>query len=247
MCTLIALYRAVPGYDLVVGMNRDEDRLRPSEPPQALPGPPALVAPRDAKAGGTWIGVNEEGLLAALSDRRGKQSATARSRGLLMLEVLKEASVRRVEIVVEKEVAKDEYNFFNVLAATREEMRFVGYDGQVRTVRGHDGLNVLTNAGGNVEGDEKVATVRGLLGATRFPDGGAAIRWLQGSLRHHGGAGTASLCTHADGGGTVSSTILALHNADPGQHVLLYANGSPCQTPYRDFSAILQRLNPGKP
>ncbi len=247
MCTLIALYRAVPGYDLVVGMNRDEDRLRPAEPPQALPGPPALVAPRDAKAGGTWIGVNEAGLLAALSNRRGVASATARSRGLLMLEVLKEADVRRVEIVIEREVAQHEYNLFNVLAATREEMRFLTYDGQVHMARGHDGLNVLTNAGGNVEGDERLATVRGLLGPTTPSEAGAATHWLQASLRHHGGAGTVPLCVHAQGGGTVSSTILALHNADPGQHILLYANGSPCQTPYRDFSPLLAGLNPGRP
>jgi hypothetical protein len=247
MCTLIALYRNVPGYDLIVGMNRDEDRLRPSEPPQALPGPPPLVAPRDAKAGGTWIGVNEEGLFAALSNRRGKASEGARSRGLLMLEVLKLANVRGVEVAVEREVAQHEYNFFNVLAATREEMRFVSYDGQVHMTRGHDGLNVLTNAGGNADGDEKTATVRGLLGPTRFPDAGAASRWLEITLRHHGGPGTAPLCVHFQGGGTVSSTILALHNADPGQHLLLHANGSPCQTPYRDYSSLLVRLNPGKP
>jgi len=247
MCTLIALYRTVPGYDLVVGMNRDEDRLRPAEPPQALPGPPPLVAPRDAKAGGTWIGVNEEGLFAALSNRRGAASANARSRGLLMLEVLKLANARGVEVAVEKEVAQHEYNFFNVLVATRVEMRFLTYDGQVHMARGHDGLNVLTNAGGNVEGDEKVGTVRGLLGPTKLPEAGAATHWLQGSLRHHGGAGTVPLCVHAQGGGTVSSTILALHNADPGQHVLLYANGSPCQTPYRDYSPLLVQLNPGKP
>ncbi|TLZ58136.1 MAG: NRDE family protein [Methanobacteriota archaeon] len=72
MCTLIGLHRAVPGYDLVIGMNRDEDRLRPAEPPQLLPGPPPLVAPRDARAGGTWLGVNRPGLFAALSNRRGK-------------------------------------------------------------------------------------------------------------------------------------------------------------------------------
>lgn len=247
MCTLIALYRAVPGYDLVVGMNRDEDRLRPSEPPQSLPGPPPLVAPRDAKAGGTWIGVNQEGLFAALSNRRGTASPNARSRGLLMLEVLKEANVRRVEVTIEKEVAAHAYNLFNIVAATREEMRFVSYDGQVHMARGHEGLNVLTNAGGNVEGDEKLATVRGLLGATKFPDSAAASRWLQTSLRHHGGAGTVPLCVHVQGGGTVSSTILALHNADPGQHVLLYSNGSPCESPYRDFSRLLQGMNPGKP
>src|SRR5881409_1870644 len=133
MCTLIGLHRSVPGYDLVIGMNRDEDRLRPAEPPQLLPGPPPLVAPRDRRAGGTWLGVNQAGLFAALSNRRGKAAATARSRGLLMLDVLKAPRGRAMEVALEREVAEHEYNFFNVIAATREELRFFSYDGQLRT------------------------------------------------------------------------------------------------------------------
>jgi len=107
-------------------------------------------------------------------------------------------------------------------------------------------LNVMTNAGGNVEGDEKVATIRSLAVASKWEGGEKAISWLEGTLRHHGGAGTAALCVHFPGGGTVSSTILALHNADPEQHVLLYAQGSPCENPYRNYSHLLGQLNPGK-
>src|SRR5438445_790821 len=78
------------------------------------------------------------------------------------------------------------------------------------------------------------------------PRGGKALNWLESTLSPHGGAGTAALCVHFPGGGTVSSTILALHNADPEQHVLLYANGSPCENPYRAYSHLLRELNPGK-
>jgi uncharacterized protein with NRDE domain len=246
MCTLIALHRTVPGYDMVIGMNRDEDRLRPAEPPQLLPGPPPLVAPRDARAGGTWLGVNQLGLFAALSNRRGKMSNTAKSRGLLVLEALKSPHVRAAQITLEREVAQHEYNFFNLVAATREEMRFFSYEDQLRMSRGHEGLNVMTNAGGNVEGDEKVATIRALVGESKWEGAENAIRWLESTLRHHGGAGSAALCVHLQGSGTVSSTILALHNADPGQHVLLYASGSPCENPYRDYSALLRQVNPGR-
>ena len=246
MCTLIALHRTVPGYDLVIGMNRDEDRLRPAEPPQLLPGPPPLVAPRDARAGGTWLGVNEPGLFAALSNRRGKQSNTARSRGLLVLEVLKGAHVRAAQITLERETAQHEVNFFNLVAATREEMRFFVYDGALRMARGHEGLNVMTNAGGNVEGDEKVATIRSMAGEAKWSGGEAAVHWLESSLRHHGGTGSTALCGHFPGGGTVSSTILALHNGDPDQHVLLHASGSPCENPYRAYSHLLRSLKPGR-
>ena len=112
--------------------------------------------------------------------------------------------------------------------------------------RGREGLNVLTNQGGNVEGDEKVSTIRSLAGNTKLAGGDKAIAWLETTLRHHGAGGSVPLCVHFPGGGTVSSTILALHNADPGQHVLLYANGNPCENPYRDYSELLRQLNPGK-
>ena len=242
MCTLIGLYRAVPGYDLVIGMNRDEDRLRPAEPPQLLPGPPPVVAPRDAKAGGTWLGVNEPGLFAGLSNRRGKQSTSAKSRGLLVMELLKAPNVRAAQITIEREISRSEYNFFNLVAATREEMRFFSYDGPLHTTRGHEGLNVMTNAGGNVEGDEKVATIRKLAGPSKWDSGEATVRWLESTLRHHGGSGSAALCVHFQGGGTVSSTILALHNSNPDEHVLLHAGGSPCENPYREYSHLLRAL-----
>ena len=246
MCTLIGIWKSVPGYDLVIGMNRDEDQLRPAEPPQLLPGPPPLVAPRDARAGGTWLGVNQAGLFAALSNRRGKASTTARSRGLLMLDILKVPTPRAAEIALEREVGAHDYNFFNLFTATREDARFFSYEDGLRMTRGHEGLNVLTNAGGNVDGDPKRATILSLRGETKFAGGEAAIRWLESTLRHHGGSGSVPLCIHFPGGGTVSSTILALHNVDAGEHVLLYANGNPCENPYRDYSPLLRQLTSGK-
>jgi len=158
--------------------------------------------------------------------------------------VLKAPHVKAAQITLEREVAAHAYNSFNLVAATREEMRFFSYDGQLRTSRGHEGLNVMTNAGGNVEGDEKGATIRTLADPSKWEGGENAIHWLESTLRHHGGAGTAALCVHFPGGGTVSSTILALHNGDPDQHVLLYASGSPCENPYRAYSHLLRELNP---
>src|SRR2546428_11775758 len=86
MCTLIALWRSVPGCDLVIGMNRDESAMRPADPPSILEGTPVIVAPRDRQAGGTWVGASGTGLGVALSNRRGRASATARSPRELLLE-----------------------------------------------------------------------------------------------------------------------------------------------------------------
>jgi uncharacterized protein with NRDE domain len=242
MCTLIALWRTVPGYDLVVGMNRDESRSRPADPPSALEGTPVIVAPRDRKAGGTWIGASGTGLVVALSNRRGRNSPTARSRGQLVLEALRQPSVPAVDIFLRSQVRENEYNFWNLFVASRKEMRFFRYDGEISMSRGRDGLNVLTNEGGNVTTDPKVQLIQGLL-AKVAPDVDEVSHALQRALRTHAsGAGGVGLCLHASGVGTVSSTILALSNLDPGENRLLYADGAPCTTPYRDYGDVIRRL-----
>lgn len=242
MCTLILLWHVVDNYDIVLGMNRDESLLRPSDPPALNDGDPVFVAPRDRQAGGTWLGASGYGLVMALSNRRGRNSTTARSRGLLLLDALKSPTIPAADILVRRETDAHEYNLFNLLAATRRDLRFFHYDGQVSVGRGHEGLNVLTNDGGNVSGDPKLELVQNLVAKSPVRAAPDAVRTLQATLRTHASAGSMSLCNHAMGGGTVSSTILALSNADPGENVLLYADGAPCQTPYRDYHEVIRRL-----
>src|SRR6058998_2555702 len=209
-------------------MNRDESSMRPADPPAVLDGTPMIVAPRDRKAGGTWLGASGAGLVVALSNRRGRTSPIARSRGQLVLEALRQPSVAGVDVFLQREVREHEYNYWNLLAASRKELRFFRYDGELGMNRGHGGLNVLTNEGGNVATDPKVQFIQGLLAKTSL-DPGAMIPALQRALRTHvSGPGGVGLCVHGQGGGTVSSMILGLSNADPGENILLYANGPPC-------------------
>ena len=242
MCTLIGLCRSVPGYDLVVGMNRDEASSRPSDPPFVWDGTPVLVAPRDRQASGTWLGASGTGLVVALSNRRGKTSKTARSRGQLVLDALRQTSVAGADVFLQREVRDHEYNFWNLFVASRKELRFFRFDGELSMTRGHEGLNVLTNEGGNVPTDPKVQFVQGLL-AKISPDVDGVVRGLQGALRTHAsGMGGVGLCIHGPIAGTVSSTILCLSDADRGENILLYADGPPCTTPYRDYRDTVRRL-----
>lgn len=242
MCTLIALWRSVPGYDLMLGMNRDESLNRPSDPPAVIEGTPVIVAPRDRKAGGTWIGASGTGLVVALSNRRGRTSQTARSRGQLVLDTLRQSSVAGADVFLQRGVEEHEYNLWNLFVASRKDLRFFRYDGELAVNRGHEGLNVLTNEGGNVATDPKVQLIQGLLAkASLEPE--EMVRALQRALRTHAsGPGGVGLCVHGQSGGTVSSTILGLSNADPGENVLLYADGPPCTTAYRDYREVVRRL-----
>src|SRR2546426_12247061 len=98
MCTLIAFWRSVPGYGIVIGMNRDESSMRPADPPAVLDGTPMTVAPRDRQAGGTWLGGSGPGLVVALSNRRGRASPSARTRGLLVVDAVLQTSVSGVDV-----------------------------------------------------------------------------------------------------------------------------------------------------
>lgn len=236
MCTLVYLWRVVDGHDIVLAMNRDEDPNRPAEPPAVVATNPRVVAGRDARAGGTWLGTNEHGLVVAVSNRRDGARPDAPSRGLLALELLKTNAPRHAEMALRHALEEAEYNGFNVLLGNREELLFVDHDRDTRKVRGQDGLNVLTNAGANEPSDPKVAVVSSILDPKSLGDIRAAIPALQNAMRHHGDP---SICAHGTRTSTVSSTILALHNADPHESVLLYAAGNPCETPYRDHSRLM--------
>ena len=96
MCTLIVLHGCLPEIPLAVGANRDEFYGRPAEGP-ALRNLEfsAIVAPLDIRAGGTWLGLNEHGLFAAVTNRPMQEQASdpqRRSRGLLVLDALRERS-----------------------------------------------------------------------------------------------------------------------------------------------------------
>ena len=70
MCTLIVLHRCFADAELLVAANRDEYLDRPAElPALRVWNGRTVLAPRDARAGGTWLGMNDAGLFAALTNR----------------------------------------------------------------------------------------------------------------------------------------------------------------------------------
>jgi uncharacterized protein with NRDE domain len=123
MCTLILRF----GDDgLLIGANRDEMLARPWD----LPGEfwtelPGVVAGRDRLAGGTWLGVNAHGVVAAVLNREGKfqestlgPAAGKRSRGELPLLALTETTA---QAAAEKIASLDAaaYRSFNLVTADR--------------------------------------------------------------------------------------------------------------------------------
>ncbi|HVM81039.1 MAG TPA: NRDE family protein [Stellaceae bacterium] len=91
MCTVVLLRRPQHEWPLILGANRDEMASRPWKPPaRHWPDRPEAVAGLDVLAGGSWFGLNDAGVVAAMLNRHGTLGPAAgfRSRGELVLEAL---------------------------------------------------------------------------------------------------------------------------------------------------------------
>ena len=86
MCLVLVAYGTRPDTPLLVAANRDEYHARPTDPLHWWPDKPDILAGRDLKAGGTWLGISRRGRFACVTNyRAGRAPAdTLRSRGELI-------------------------------------------------------------------------------------------------------------------------------------------------------------------
>ena len=86
MCLVLLALNFHPDYRLILAANRDEFFSRPTAPAAFWDDAPDLLAGRDLKNGGTWLGVTRTGRIAAVTNYRDPrhQKQDAPSRGLLV-------------------------------------------------------------------------------------------------------------------------------------------------------------------
>lgn len=151
MCTVVILRR--PGHDwpLLFAGNRDEMKGRPWAPPgRHWPERPEVVAGLDETAGGSWLGLNDHGVMAAVLNRVGSLGPAAgkRSRGELVLEALDstdaETAARQLA-----HLDPAAYRTFNLVVADHRDafwLRNLGDDGpgEIEVFPLPDGLSMLT-------------------------------------------------------------------------------------------------------
>src|SRR5688572_11140715 len=117
MCLILLAFDSHPEYRLIVAANRDEFYDRPTAPAAFWADAPSVLAGRDLKAGGTWLGIDRRGRFAAVTNYRqgDREPDAARSRGHLVSDYLTTEIDPRAYL--ERVVADAElYNGFNLLA-----------------------------------------------------------------------------------------------------------------------------------
>ena len=116
MCLLVLAWAAHPRYRLVVAANRDEYHERPAAPLARWPEPPGILAGRDLRAAGTWLGIDPARRFGVVTNFRELQAVkpAAPSRGGLIPRYLSGAPGAR-QFFDTLEPAAAEYCGFNLL------------------------------------------------------------------------------------------------------------------------------------
>ncbi|MEM9586973.1 MAG: NRDE family protein, partial [Planctomycetota bacterium] len=164
MCLLAVQYRLVPESPILIAANREEYFDRPSLAPAIQSGKPRVLCGVDQKAGGTWLGVNQNGLFVGLTNR-----ATAspmfgqRSRGLLGLDLLRCGSAAKALEKATAEFAKTRYEGLNLIIADAQEGYAIHSDETQEIVALQEGLNIIGARNLNDPEDQRVQMARRLL------------------------------------------------------------------------------------
>lgn len=115
MCLIAFAWQQVPNTPLILTGNRDEFFARPTQSAHWWEDNPNIFAGKDKKAGGTWLGINKEGKIAALTNfRRPDTQSYLISRGHLIRDFLA-SNLTAEAFSSELRSQQNEYAGFNLL------------------------------------------------------------------------------------------------------------------------------------
>src|SRR5262249_8441618 len=245
MCLVALFFRVVEDAAVVVGANREEFYARPGTPPQVVDGPVRFLAGLDSHDGGTWQGVNEHGVLAAVTNPRKSKDpyhhpAPAESRGLLAREVRGCSGAAADGELATKELEKGPYAGCNLIIADAERAVVLQGGDWLRVRPLPPGLHVVANGDVNDESDPRVGHALGWLYRQPYSVAEDCLTALQ-ELCSNPGWDSPPICLTGPDRGTVSSTLVAM-GPPLARSTYRHAQGPPDRTPYDDYSSLFDPL-----
>ncbi len=235
MCTVVLLIRPGHVWPLVLAANRDEMLHRAWDLPGThWPAYPGVIAGRDQSGGGTWMGLNRHGVVAAVLNRQGSLGPAPgkRSRGELPLLALRHASAQDAATSIAA-LDASAWRSFNLILADSRGATFVRGLGQ-----GHPqvqpleaGLHMVTAHDPDDPDSPRVARHLARFQSAPPPTPGNWQAW-QAILADRTGPSGEQINVEPRGGfGTVCSSLLALPANTP--PIWLFAAGPPDQAEFR--------------
>ena len=244
MGIIAVYYKKLSDAPLLIALNREEDPARESLPPKIQSGRPRSVCGVDQQSGGTWAGVNQHGLFAAVVNCPKKGlSAEPRSRGLLCRELLGCQNAEEALDMAQRELVTGCYAGANYVCVDRTSGGVVhGGSDDIDVVRFNPGLHIVSENRVNDINDYRQEFVRRLLTLQRID---TAISFFAVASRafasNPDSAGKMGVLVKKPNRKTVSSMLVSLTEKTQ-RSVMQYAAGSPDMCPYEDVSALLRQV-----
>ena len=175
MCSIVILRQSDSEWPIIIGANRDEMVERESLPPgRHWDQQTQITAGKDIQAGGTWLGVNDYGLVAGVLNRMDTLGPleNKRSRGELVLDALEHADASEaLNAIVDLE--KDSYRGFNMFIADNTNAYWLKSDEASPLIEYFDiqeGLSMITAYDRNDTNSERIKTYLDQFSIATIPD-----------------------------------------------------------------------------
>lgn len=259
MCLLVVGIRAHRNFPVYLAANREEEAKRKTTLPKIVEDGRILVAGIDEREGGTWLGANQSNFVAAVTNRDEKGGpGKKKSRGHLMLEVLRQDSFEKIQSVIRK-TAK-QHKPFNLFYGNLSVSYLTSWNGKkLNTERLETGVHVIGRGNLDDRKNPKVKRAFELIEKkteTAMPPDVLPTDWrdlffqlIQICKDHEPGKDLKeTLCRHDKPVRTVSSSLFALGNRGVNYSFFWHLTGNPCEGTYRDYSPLVKKvIVPQKP
>ena len=158
MCTSVILFRKEHAWPLLIGSNRDEKLSKKSKfPAKHWPKQfPNIIGGYDEEKGGTWIAINNNGLVSIIHNRslEKNNNIIKRTRGHIILELL---NFEKIEDSIKylQNLNQNKYNGFNIIIGDKSNCfwgKHTSVDKKVYINEVSEGLSVLTDKDHSVNG-----------------------------------------------------------------------------------------------
>ena len=243
MCTVTFLPDAVGGYLLTTNRDESHARGRGRPPERLVVGGRAVLAPRDADAGGTWVDVDQAGAALCLLNGDGPAAAAAPddpvSRCLLVLELMEAGRAADVAALLRDRLGRDglPYRPFKLVAVTPGDVGQPAHtlhalwDGAALRFGEISGPCVVVSSTYRRESVARRRSEAWLRFLEDRPAEGGELRRAVAAFHAGHAPGVAhgdafSVCMHREDARTVSSTMVGV---GPARIELDYREGWPCE------------------
>ncbi len=124
MCILFIAVNQHPKFPLIIAANRDEFHNRPTTDSAFWGSNKEILAGKDNQAGGTWMGINKNGSVSALTNIRApnKEVKDAVTRGELVLNFLLASGKQQQKYAQTLAESKAQYNGYNLLFGKLDQL-----------------------------------------------------------------------------------------------------------------------------